>query len=466
MRNSVRLIFWALVVLLVAAVLLWRGHPFRPKKLPNVIVILIDTLRADHLGAYGYWRNTSPNIDAFAKESIKFSRAISASNWTPTSVATLFTGLYPTTHGLSPDPDRLQATKRAQRLSTCYMTFPILFQGLGYETMAVSSNPWIGPAFGFDVGFDSFKLLNRLDGDKVVASAKKAMERYLKSSSEKPFLLYLHFMDPHNPYSPHPASTNLFLDDPSAIGFPYLDRMKENIRLYDGEILNVDTAIGDFFQYLRERGLYDDTRIILLADHGEQFAEHGKLGHGLQLHQEELHVPLLVKVPGQSRTDDTLVSNIDVLPTLFDVVGVSKPEALPGISLLDTTNLEKRRGVFSEFLHHHAEQAFSDVRNNRVIYDLALDEELSRPHIGSDGEPVRALNGLFNFATDKFEQAPLVDPGLEQYLKTQLITAYDGALRVRQTCTAAAAAGSSSEESSSPVNAQVLQQLRSLGYFK
>jgi arylsulfatase A-like enzyme len=281
----------------------------------NVILIVIDGLRADHLTPYGYSRNTSPFLDELASRSVLFENAISQSSWTKTSVASLLTSLYPDAHGVRTPTDVLPASARL---------LPEVLQEHGYRTCGIHGNPWLEERFGFDQGFDDFRFTH---WNKDTFDAEELNEqalRCLEENSDRPFFLYLHYMDAHTPWRP-PAEFDDF-------GPAHVDK-------YDGSIRYLDSRLGDLHDQLRERGLLDDTWILVTADHGEEFGERGnKIGHGLTLYREVLHVPLVIHrghrqqaAPG--RRVRRQVRLIDVAPTILDLVGLPIPDPMEGVSL-------------------------------------------------------------------------------------------------------------------------------------
>jgi arylsulfatase A-like enzyme len=313
---------------------------------PNILVYLVDTLRPDHLGAYGYARPTSPHLDAFAAEATLFRNAVAQSSWTRPAVASLFTGLNPQGHGVV-RPDRA--------LPADLPLLPELLRGLGYRTHAVITNGNVADAFGFDRGFDGFRYLpegrpgemHQLS-DRVNRAAFRWLER---RSGEAPFFLYLHTSDPHGPYTPREPYRERFAPDvrdprigsaalfrdlnrgapaPPAIGADLID-------LYDGEIAFNDASFGALLEKLRELGLEASTLVVFVSDHGEAFAEHGSWQHGNTLYSELIRVPLVVRFPdgsGRGRVVTEVVRQVDLLPTLLDYLGAPLPAGLHGRSLL------------------------------------------------------------------------------------------------------------------------------------
>lgn len=315
----------------------------------HIVIYLIDCLRADHVGAYGYDRAITPNIDLFASEAVVFENAFAQSSWTRPAVVSLFTGIYPRVHGVQGDLDVLP-----QDLP--YL--PEILQNAGYETAAVVTNGMVSQKFGFGRGYTYFERLaeQHRHSPEIHQQSDRLNEvvfDYLARRSEpKPLFLYAHSTDPHAPYLPRQP----FLDEfASGVENPEIGRHDrvENLKtlapqevdglrddlvaLYDAEIAFNDAHFGRFLQELKDRGLYDDSVIVLVADHGEQFFEHGRWQHGLDLYQEVLHVPLIVRFPSgrwAGRRVARTVEHIDLLPSLMDFIGLEWPVGIHGHSFL------------------------------------------------------------------------------------------------------------------------------------
>jgi len=303
---------------------------------PNVIIYLVDTLRADHVGTYG-GGSLTPNVDAFAAEATVFENAIAQAPWTKPSVASIFTGRGPLVHGVRLLEDRLPQEA---------VTLAELLQAGGYQTAGFSTNWHIRHETGMDQGFGSFDFSpDESTSDKL----NGRLVRWLDTGPKSPFFLYAHALDPHEPYTP-PADyrakyapgvraeagtdTDLKRVDASR-GKERRQAMAELRPLYDAEVAWNDHSFGEFLQALRDRGLYDRSLIVFLADHGEEFDEHGARGHAKDLHAETLDIPLIVKWPGQhkGRRVASIAQHIDVLPTLLRAAGVKGPADLPGMDL-------------------------------------------------------------------------------------------------------------------------------------
>ncbi len=311
----------------------------------NVLYVTIDTLRADHLGCYGHDRPTSPNIDALARSGVRFERAISQAPWTLPSYASLFTGRLPESHGV---------VHVEERFSDSLTSFVELFARSEYATGAVVSGTFTDSYWGFDQGFDSYDDLGMVVDDdappggdptdiqamdrhahKRVTSAEvteKAL-RWLEEHRDQRFLLLAHYFDPHYDYVAHSGISELFPPRPApgATEVRDVDRMHA---AYEGEIAFTDRYVGALLSGLEALGLAGETIVVLQADHGEAFEEHGMAGHGGSLHNEELWVPLLMRVPGIApRTVAEPVGVLDVGPTLLALCDLPGEGPSQGFSL-------------------------------------------------------------------------------------------------------------------------------------
>jgi len=322
-------------------------------KAPNVIVLTIDTLRADHLGCYGYERDTSPNIDALVARGALFEDVVSAAPWTLPSYGTLFTGRFPAAHraGVRPrldvmwgthangDPleaSSLPSARQTKKLAPKLVTLAEALRDQGYRTASLFNNPFLHPTRGIDQGFERYAWYQHTANDGVDEAL-----RWIEEQHGVPFFLFLHLMDPHIPYAPPSPFDEKFsgkkldelTDYPWTLGElrarPKPEAYKEIlIDMYDGEIAYTDAQIGRFVDELEARGLMENTILILHSDHGEEFWEHGGFEHGHSLHRELLHVPLAIvyppRIPAGKRVP-ARVRTIDVFPTLLDLLGL-EPE--------------------------------------------------------------------------------------------------------------------------------------------
>ena len=323
------------VVLLLAGV---SGCSLQPASRPSVILITVDTLRADHLGCYGYPRDTSPTIDAFSREGILFERVVTSMSTTLPAHASLFTSSYPARNGVLANYNVWNQPAPTDHEDLRSVTQ--LFQAEGYQTAGFVSVFHLGYGSGVDAGFDSFDgvrgNIGSTKGRGLERSADVTTERalnWLEYSSREPFFLWIHYFDPHSPYWPPPEYRDLFQTDP-VVEQLLLDRnvvpkLRESAagyyNRYDGEIRFTDDQIKRVLDKLRERGLYDDSVIVFTADHGEGLQQHQKLGHGV-IYNEQLLIPWIMKLPGGERAGSRvsrLASVIDIFPTAIAAAGLS-----------------------------------------------------------------------------------------------------------------------------------------------
>ncbi len=294
---------------------------------PSIVVFLTDTLRADRLSTYGFAKPTSPSLDAFGRESVLFEDVWAQSSWTRPTVASLFTGINPATHG---------AVGFERPLAERFTTLAEVVKRAGYRTGAIVSNHVVHHRFGFAHGFDEWndgvQKLYGLQAADVVERGLKFVDR-----TSGPFLLYLHTMEPHATYEPSDAAYRLFAPPGEARRESRPILMKPHIgaragayldALYQGEIWDNDRAFGALTEGLRHRGRLDSTLVLFTADHGEEFLDHGGKGHGQSLYRELTRVPLVVRLPGGRRggsREKAPVAQVDVMPTLLGLLGVAAP---------------------------------------------------------------------------------------------------------------------------------------------
>lgn len=438
---------WAVGVL--ALVVMALGSCTKKPEKPNILVLLLDTTRADHLSFYGYDRPTSPVIDAFAKENLVCSYAVTAAPWTPPSVTSILSGLYVSSHGLMPPNGREEAQQASARLESNVDTLQKVLKGRGYTTAAVSPNPWISKDFGFDQNFDSFTFIGRARAEEVTKAGMAELDRL--SADGKPFFLYMHYLDPHDPYDPPEAYRKLFSGP--VTGRTYKEKALRNIGLYDGEIRYLDDWLGKLFSYLKEKGLYDDLTIVLVGDHGEQFYERGNHGHGNQLFNEEVHVPLIIKTGPDSKHKriDFTVSTIDIYPTVLELLGIERPKNLQGVSLLHDELATQRGGVFSEIFRKYQQKAFVSFEGKKLIIGSTEEGKMLEAT-----DPSQNVIGVFDRRADYQELAPLNDAALLGELQNEFRATYKKAL---ENHVQSSGAGGKVQE-------DTLKQLESLGYLK
>jgi arylsulfatase A-like enzyme len=317
-----------------------------PKK-PGIFIFLIDACQARHLGLYGYSRPTSPNIDRFAQDAVVFENAYANASFTRASVATLFTGLYPETH-------KVRILK--QKLPRELLTLPEYLKGKGYRTSIFTSTANVSRSMGFARGVDDY--------NNFIGEWRRGSERGIPSafrswlSHHGPLFSYVHYMEPHLPISPPPPYRDMFANPGDGASAQrviedsqQLDRVKNPLTPrevktvvdnYDSAIAFVDGEMGKLLESLREKGLYENSLIVILSDHGESLYEHEQWGHGFLVYEETAHVPLVVKFPAAMNLKGrvrTVVELADVFPTVLDIFGQRIP--LDGKSLLDAATMEQ-----------------------------------------------------------------------------------------------------------------------------
>ena len=335
---------------------------------PPILLLDLDTLRADHLGCYGYRRDTSPALDAFAREAVRFEWAFAQAPNTPPSQASILTSLYPGAHGRW-DND--------QRLPDAAQTLAEVLSAAGYRSSAFTDGGLMAAGFGMEQGFERYD--DAAGGFEVIGPKAMAwIDRHLERDAPEPFFLLLHTYDIHAPYenTPH-RFASAFLDELEARPSrtfrqrptnELLDLQRQRghgpltldpqdlafaVALYDGGILHVDHWLARLRGFLEARGLWDQMIVAVISDHGEAFLEHGFIFHD-QLHAEVARIPLLIRFPrgrGAGRVVDSVVESIDLMPTLLEAVGLEPTADGQGRSLLplvDGGELPGRRLAFAE----------------------------------------------------------------------------------------------------------------------
>jgi arylsulfatase A-like enzyme/Flp pilus assembly protein TadD len=307
----------------------------------NVVVVTIDTLRPDHLGCYGYKQIRTPNIDALAASGVRFERAFTSVPVTLPSHTVIFTGTYPTYSGMH--------DFAGNKLGPTQSTLASVLQSHGYVTGAVIGSAVLDSRFGLNRGFDFY--YDHFDFNRLQESNIEEMERpgnvvadvtldWLGSNYNKKFFLWMHLYDPHYPYRPPALYAAEYKDQP-----------------YDGEIAFADEQVGRLIRFLQEKGVYENTLIVLSGDHGESLGEHGEKTHGFFIYNSTLHVPLIFHVPGaasgQSLPD--LVNLADLMPTILHVLDIDIPKEVQGRDLTPLMRPTKTSAANAEARSLYAE---------------------------------------------------------------------------------------------------------------
>jgi arylsulfatase A-like enzyme len=395
----------------------------------NVIVLLIDTLRASKVRAYyPKTRVKTPAIDGFAAQGTLFERSQTPENWTKPAVASVLTSLHPATHKTKEDASKLP--KSALMLSEVY-------KKAGFKTASFIANGYVSNAFGFDQGWDHYTNYIREQRNTNASNVFGEAQGWIEKNKNDRFFVYIQTIDPHVPYDP-PAKflemydpepyngqvknrrTHLMLDEAkkNPKKYTFTKRDKERIEaLHDGEISYHDEYFAKFLVKLRELGLDENTIVVVTSDHGEEFQEHGSWGHGHSVYQELLGVPLLFRWPGVIPANlriGPVVSTMDIGPTVLEATGVPTPEQFEGRSLLGFMRGDWPAGpyvAFSDFLDHRRVIRGGDwkmiIRGNltQVMFDLGNDYWEKKELDGSD-HPIaqrylRTLHGQFLGAQDR-----------------------------------------------------------------
>jgi arylsulfatase A-like enzyme len=458
---------------------------------PNILIILLDATRPDHLSVYGYSRETDPNIKALASTGQVFTRMYAQAASTTPSVATLLSSLYPAVH---------RANDATDFLSSAVPRLPELLRAAGYRTFGISANANVSPTFGYAQGFDDFTawktenpirltLLGRFAEDLLGPSTVTrllrehadlipvaesitdstlewaARNRTALVEEKQPFFMYVHYIDPHYPYRP-PAPYDRLYDyrrdpsrrrdgrvDPVALA---QDRHRElvarTLDQYDGEIRYADHHVGRLLAGLGAAGLLDNTIVIVTADHGEEFFEHDHLGHGKSTYEEVLWVPFIVawpgKIPAGSR-NDRMLGLIDVMPTLLAVAGVEPPRLVQGTSFAPL--LTKPDAALPP------RTMFAQVVQPGFSIDMARSE--TAKFVRHPSGPRQGREEYYDLARDPLERVNLVAtaPAAAAVLRKELFVFNDVVAR---------SASLATPERAKKLDRDTERALRSLGYIK
>ena len=385
---------------------------------PNVLILMLDTARAQNFSCYGYERSTTPNIDAIAAEGTVFEQAIAPGCWSLPSQVSLLTGMFPIKHG---------AHELRLRYDHPYPMLPEILRQADYRTFGISPNSWMSDEFGVTHGFDTYLKLwqfrhtmpadtaqpllaqkvNQFYSRHIFPRRNRArhVNRYLRQQlarSTEPFFGYVIFWDTHLPYHPHGKHATTWLPDGVSLAqsrrvnrshlkyfagqAPMSGHDFDILRAcYDGALATIDEEVGRLIDYLRQHKLLDHTLLIITSDHGENLGDHGLMSHAYSLHDTLIHVPLIIRYPecfaaGQRVSHQVQLT--DILPTILDVVQLDVPqikEELQGESLLTLApDSAAARYAYAELLAPHPSMKSINRRNNvpedtpRPTYDHAL----------------------------------------------------------------------------------------------
>jgi len=444
----------------------------RGRKTCPVVLISIDTLRADHLGCYGYSRETSPSVDTLAEDSALFLNTYASSPWTLPSHVSLLTSLHGVNH---------QVYYEDEKMSPDLVTLADVLRAEGFMTTAFTDGGFVSRVYGFSKGFDSYhERENAVTGHDSAMRVFRMASEWLEGNAEKNFFLFLHTYQPHDPYvCPEPYRT-MFLEEDAAwrsvnlmgrlggytgIYTELTEKERRNIiGLYDGEIRYTDEAlVGPLIAKLKELGLYDSALIIFTSDHGEEFFDHQSWTHGHQVYDESLKVPLIIKFPKSRFAGlrlEPVVRLIDVMPTILDELGIPFPgRTVDGKSLLPVLRGKEREDrvfladVGDNILNSHIGRkiAMSSGRDK-----IILNTPFSPEDLGFFTSPPRIVPPveLFNLAEDPRETRNVADakPSLARRLNNRIVEIYRHYGREKP--------------SKAQIDERLREELRALGYIR
>ena len=397
----------------------------------DIFLLVVDTLRVDHLSLYGYERPTSPHLDRLAESAIVFEDVVATAPWTLPSVASVLTSLYPGVHGV-------RASAHAEGMTALRPEVETLAEVLareGYRTAAIQTNPWlVDDAHGIARGFEEVVRLGMANAPRVNELAREVVAR----DDPRPLFLYLHYMDPHGPFDRHPDFDPAVLGPiPEALDRPLTKQeirsLPKYIRLlgktdlgsyiqaYDRAIRAWDESFGEWIEWLDARTERPPALVTVVANHGEEFTDHGGWNHGETLYEEQLSVPWVLRLPGREplRVSDRVVSLIDVAPTILRAVGVPVPAVMTGLDALGDWP-QPDRPVFAE-----TETRIGGIPDPRFLrravrrentkqiqtplgsecYDLASDSGERSPACDDSSWPKRAAEDIEHWIRESKELA-------------------------------------------------------------
>jgi arylsulfatase A-like enzyme/Flp pilus assembly protein TadD len=413
--------FCSVVILGILCLASERPESGQPSP-PNVVVITIDTLRADHLGCYGYKEIHTPNIDALAAGGIRFEHAFTPVPITLPAHSVIFTGTYPTFNGMH--------DFSGNKLGSEPLTLAAILKAHGYTTGAVVGSGVLDSRFGLNRGFDFY--YDHFDFNRLQESNLDEMERpgnvvadhtleWLSNNYQKQFFLWMHLYDPHFPYNPPE---------------PYKEEYKSHP--YDGEIAFADSQVGRLVAFLKQKGLYQRTLIVLSGDHGEGLGEHGEKTHGFFIYNSTLHVPLIVHLPSKvaPRSVTALVSLADITPTILETLKIDIPSQVQGKSLLPLLSDKKStdsRSLYSETFLPRLHFNWSELRGLELEKYHFIDAP--KPELYDLSKDPHELNNLYSQKKAVSEQMKAkLDAVIREYTRDAELaekTALDPALMER-----------------------------------
>lgn len=401
--GYLKIVLSIVTVLLFGCVLFWcrrtKSDSDEGSKRPDIILISIDSLRSDHLGCYGYQKPTSPNIDNLALEGVVCEKGVSTTSWTLPAHAALFTGLYDSAHGL---------VDNGLRLGKRHVTLAEVLQEAGYTTAGFFGGPYLHPTFGLDQGFQSYQSCMteslddeddigiRIESRKYISvshadiTGPRMLEKFgswLKTIREEPVFAFLHMWDVHYDYIPDDKYVKIFdpdytgdIDSRNFMPNKAINRdmdkrdLEHIIALYDGEIRFTDDIIGGILKELDRHGRLDNALVVIVADHGEEFFEHGYKGHNRSLFDEVIMVPVIFRWPGHLPAATRVtgqVRMIDIMPTILGLTGITSNARMQGEDLSRVLRGEEtsERTALCELLSGKRQYRMLRTNREKILHD-------------------------------------------------------------------------------------------------
>lgn len=463
-----------------------NGGGEESKQRPNVIIITIDTLRADHVGCYGYYRDTTPNIDKFSREAIIFKNAISQAPYTVASMASFITSKYSDAHTIVNFPeDNLACVILNHR----YLTLSQILKQKKYLTCFISDQRILFYIKGIKKGFDTF--LKAQDNNPIFLT--NLALNWISKNKDRPFFIWMHYLGPHHPYHPNKAdSLRIPLKEKDKFvpfaknTFEFFGAISASVRNeydtnnslnyyinnYDGKILLTDQQIGILLDEIKKLGLDKNSIIVITSDHGEEFGEHNLYcNHRQLLYNTLLHVPLLIKFPSQASAAKTIketVGLIDVVPTILDILKLKKPE-FDGETLLPLINNPRdKKTVKNRFIFSNAGLKSSVTYNEwKLIHDNSVNGILNRLSSLGVSIPARVKEyELYNLEIDKYEHMNLFKENSEIFNKLKNeITKFREKNKDERTNRAISLFRELDDEGYVTKSEEEVEKLKSLGYM-
>lgn len=508
-RSRYGYLYWGLALIVIALIPIVFGssnrhianYPIQKShaggNLPNILLIILDTLRADHLNLYGYDRPTSEWISEYAAKGVVFLNAMSPSSWTKPSVASILTSSYPGINGVDDWIDIMpsELTTIAEVLEDC-----------GYYSAGISSNPFVSNEYNYAQGFDEFTYLpghgfkqlffpndilcsrlpisyeyalqmELMDGDISYGNAhcmNREIIPWLHNNKDRCFFLYLHYMDPHQPYYPsekHYSGGQILTmgdyrhlrhlhnpQDTLEVDSKILNTM---VNRYDDEIINLDRKLKEVFQTLSGLNLLEKTLVIITSDHGDEFCEHGFGGHGHSMFQELIHIPFIMIFPGGEfggKSIERRVDLLDLAPTIFDYLGIEPDVRMDGVSLMPLLRNEEQKYAESKPVYFGEVNPVEDEWPLQTVYALVSGKFKFIRSVFKDSFKSDRL-ALYDLAADPFEQLNLI--GVHRELSDSLALEMEN---YRDYCNSLRIQVEDLELKN--LSDQQREKLRSLGYIK